>query len=83
MSDLECKHGRLARQCDSCDLERAYERIVVLEGALLMFADDIERAYGALSPHEHPGPPTSLVADMRKIAKEEIASDGLPTGETK
>lgn len=52
---------RVARQ-------QAEKRVAELEAALRCYADDIERVYGHLPVTHYPGPPTSIVANMRNIA---------------
>ncbi len=47
----------------------ARRRVAELEAALLSYADNIEQVYGSLPVEQYPGPPTSLVANMRSTAR--------------
>lgn len=53
----------------SDEFDRLERRVFELEAALRSYADAIERVYGELPASQYPGPPTSIVANMRSAAK--------------
>ena len=50
---------------DAAKVVEQARRIVELETALRDAADAVERAYGGLPPDRYPGPPVTIVENMR------------------